>query len=236
MDNAPDEGAREYRIAGKLCVRIIPVTVIAQNCLVISPLDSQTGGARTDATVIDPGGDVEQIFACLDEHGLHAAQIIITHLHSDHIGALDALAAREKPGLVLGPHRTDEVLLGRLQEQAAMIGMDNFPPPQIENWAQDGQTVHIAGFPFVIHHCPGHTPGHIILESAALAMAIVGDTLFAGSVGRTDLPFADPQLMVSTIKNRILTLDDAVTFFPGHGPVSTIGAERAHNPFLQNTR
>lgn len=206
---------------------IIPVTPFQQNCTVLWNAETQAG------VVIDPGGDVAQIRAALDQEGVRVERILITHGHIDHIGgAADLAAALGVP--VEGPHEADRPLIERVADQARQFGLDSAKPVTPDRWLQEGDTVDIAGKEFEVLHCPGHAPGHVVFVDREGRFAIVGDVLFKGSIGRTDLPGGDHATLIRSIKEKLFPLGDDVAFLCGHGPHSTIGEERATNPFLQD--
>jgi hydroxyacylglutathione hydrolase len=156
----------------------------------------------------------------------------LTHGHIDHAGGAAELA--EALGVeVVGPHRADQPLLDRLEMQAKQWGLDDTRTVTPNRYLDEGETLEIAGVPFQVLHCPGHSPGSVVLFSADLRFAFMGDVLFQGSVGRTDLPGGSHETLIHAIKTKILPLGDDVSFLPGHGPGSTVGQEKATNPFLR---
>ena len=204
---------------------VIPVTPFAQNCsLVWCP--------RTkEAAVIDPGGDLDKLLAEARKHGLVLTKILLTHAHIDHAGGTAELARRENLPIV-GPHRGDKFWIDGIAEQGRMFGLgpcETFEPDQ---WLDEGDRVSVGDVEFEVRHCPGHTPGHVVFYSAADRIAFVGDVLFQGSVGRTDLPGGDHATLVDAIRSKLFPLGDDVRFVPGHGPMSTFGQERLTNPFV----
>ena len=209
----------------KLRGAIIPVTPFQQNCAVLWDEDTK------QAIVIDPGGDVDRILAAIEQAGVSVERILLTHGHLDHAGAAAGLAeALRVP--VEGPHERDAFLLEGIAAQAAEYGFDarNVTP---DRWFREGDSVSIATHRFDILHCPGHTPGHIVFVNQAARFAVLGDVLFQGSVGRTDFPYGDHDDLITAIKTKLLPLGDDFSFVCGHGPGSTIGAERLNNPFLR---
>jgi len=211
-------------------VRVVPVTPFQQNCSIVSC--TQTG----KGAVVDPGGDLDQVLAACDEAGVELEKILLTHAHIDHAGATARLS-RQRGLPIEGPHREDDFLIQSLPVQAQMFGIggdsESFTP---DRWLADGDEVTVGEVRFEVRHCPGHTPGHVIFFAPEHKIAIVGDVLFHGSIGRTDLPRGDHATLLRSIADKLLTLDDDVTFLPGHGPTSTIGAQRRSNPFLQDIR
>jgi hydroxyacylglutathione hydrolase len=193
------------------------------------------------AICIDPGDEAERIVETLERHSLTLQAIALTHAHLDHVGGVAALK-KLKPEAKINLHKGDEPLYRALPEQPAWIGVPRAqwaalgfvfdePPPVDEYWT-DGQKYSVGELEFEVRHCPGHTPGHIVLYEPAERKVFVGDVLFAGSIGRTDLPGGSTEQLLSSIKNKLLTLDDDVKVYSGHGPVTTIGEERLTNPFL----
>lgn len=206
-------------------VTIVPVTPFQQNCSVI------VDEATNQAAVVDPGGDLERVMAVLEKSGAQLAKILLTHGHLDHCSA--AAALRQRSGVPIeGPQREDAFWIAQLPQAAANYG---FPPAEAfepDRWLEDGDTVSVGGASLQVRHCPGHTPGHIVFFSAAERLAMVGDVLFAGSIGRTDFPRGDHATLIRSITQKLWPLGDDVTFIPGHGPVSTFGNERTNNPFV----
>jgi glyoxylase-like metal-dependent hydrolase (beta-lactamase superfamily II) len=207
-------------------VRIIPVTAYQQNCsLLCCP---STGRAA----VVDPGGEVDRILAEAADAGVTLEKILVTHGHFDHVGAVGRMA-RELDLPVEGPHRDDRFLLDTLPQWCAQFG---FPPGEAftpDRWLQEGDQVTFGDQLLEVRHCPGHTPGHVVFFHRAGRLAVVGDVIFQGSIGRTDFPRGDHATLLESIRQRIWSLGDDVTLLPGHGPTTTVGEERAHNPFLQ---
>lgn len=211
-----------------LKIYVTPVTPFEQNCSVI------VCGKTRQAAVVDPGGDLERIRAVLAKADAHLVKILLTHAHIDHAGGAAELA-RECGVPIEGPHRDDQFLIEGLAEQGRMFGLgasESFTP---ERWLEHGDTVSIGEGVLQVLHCPGHTPGHVVFYSPEQQLAIVGDVLFAGSIGRTDLPRGDHQQLLDSIRKRLWPLGDEVTFIPGHGPRSTFGRERQSNPFVRDS-
>jgi hydroxyacylglutathione hydrolase len=217
----------ENENSGQLKAAIVPVTPFQQNCTLIWDDKSMKGA------VIDPGGDVDSILAAIQEVGLKVETIFLTHGHMDHVGGAEALKS-ELSVPIHGPHKDDQPLCEGIEKQAEMFGV----PGQFRNvypdrWLAEGDRINIGGHDFEVFHCPGHAPGHVVFVDPVSRFAHVGDVLFQGSVGRTDLPGGDHDALIASIKNKLLPLGDDIVFICGHGPGSTIGQERQTNPFLQ---
>lgn len=206
----------------RLKAGIVPVTPFQQNCTLVWDERTKTG------VVVDPGGDVPRIEAAIEQVGLEVEAILLTHGHTDHAGG--AAELKEKLGVeVIGPHVADKFLLDDLPNNRFGIAARAITP---DRWLDEGDRVTIAGRPFAIFHCPGHSPGSVVYFNAAQRFALVGDVLFAGSIGRTDFPYGDHAALIDAIKRKLLPLGDDVSFICGHGPTSTFGRERQNNPFL----
>jgi len=203
----------------------IPVTPFQQNCTLL------WCGQTLEAAVVDPGGDPGLILKAVEKTGVKLVKILLTHGHLDHVGATAELAARfDIP--IEGPHRDERYLLEQIPQQCVMFG---FPPAQSffpNRWLAQGDIVRFGRQELEVLHCPGHTPGHVVFFHRAGRLALVGDVLFKGSIGRTDFPRGDHDQLISSIRDRLWPLGDDVSFIPGHGPRSTIGAERRGNPFV----
>ncbi|MDP2621312.1 MAG: MBL fold metallo-hydrolase [Hyphomicrobiales bacterium] len=209
----------------ELKAAIIPVTPFEQNCTLI--WDDET----KRAAVVDPGGDVDRIMQAIGELQLKVERIILTHGHIDHAGG--AAELKEKLGVdIVGPQREDRFLLEGLADQGRMYGLEGARDVTPDRWLEEGDTVSVGAISFDVLHCPGHTPGHIVLVQPQAKIALVGDVLFAGSIGRTDFPRGDHAALIGSIKQKLFPLGDDVAFICGHGPASTIGRERQNNPFL----
>ncbi|MGD8275779.1 MAG: MBL fold metallo-hydrolase [Thiohalocapsa sp.] len=206
--------------------RIIPVTPFQQNCTLLRCADT---GATA---IVDPGGEPERITAALTAMNAEPLMILLTHGHLDHVGAAPMLA--EQLGLpILGPHQDDAFWLDALPQQAQMFGFPPQPAFRPERWLTDGEVVTLGERRLEVLHCPGHTPGHVVLFDAEARLAQVGDVLFAGGIGRTDFPRGSHGDLLRSIRERLFPLGDDVRFIPGHGPMSTFGEERRHNPFVR---
>jgi hydroxyacylglutathione hydrolase len=196
------------------------------------------------AICIDPGDDSEEIVNAIDRHGFELQAIACTHAHLDHIGGVAGLKKR-KPEANVIIHPADEPIYEQLPNQPAWIGIpksqwsdlgfDFEAPPQIDEHWSDGQTYQVGELSFQVIHCPGHTPGHVVLFEPTERKVFVGDCLFAGSIGRTDLPGGSTEQLMDSLFKKILPLGDEVEVYSGHGPVTTIGKEKKTNPFLTGT-
>lgn len=206
-------------------IMIIPVTGFQQNCSLIWNRNTMKGA------VVDPGGDVPMIRQAIEDNGVEVEKIVLTHGHIDHIGGADELAkALSVP--VEGPHEADKPLIDRVADQAAQFGMGEAKPVNPDKWMDEGDVLEMAGRRFDVYHCPGHSPGHLVFIDTELRLAISGDVLFAGSIGRTDLPGGNHAALIQSITTKLLPLGDDISFLPGHGPASTFGHERQTNPYL----
>ena len=205
---------------------IIPVTPFQQNCTLL------WCDATNRAVVIDPGGDLPDIERAIAQAKVAVEKIWLTHGHVDHVaGAAEVKARLNVP--IEGPHRDDLFLLHHVVESARSFGMQDGANVTPDRWLEDGDQVDVGELKFDVRHCPGHSPGCVAFLNAAQRLVIVGDVLFAGSVGRTDLPGGDQRQLLRSIRDKLLPLADDVAVISGHGPTTTIGRERATNPFLQ---
>jgi glyoxylase-like metal-dependent hydrolase (beta-lactamase superfamily II) len=200
----------------------LPTGPLEVNCYLVGC--EETG----KAAVIDPGGNVNSILELLRQHDLTLVMVINTHGHFDHIGANQSLL--EKTGCELAIHQDDAPLLQRAAEHAALFGLNTSRSPEPTRLLKDGDVIELGNLSFKVIHTPGHSPGGICLHVDNCLF--VGDTLFCGSIGRTDLPGGNHQQLISNIKNKLLCLADETKVYPGHGPATTIGQEKRHNPFL----
>lgn len=211
---------------GNLAVAIITVTPFQQNCTLLWDDEIKRG------VVIDPGGELQRIEEAIAEVGMVPEKILLTHGHIDHAGGAEALKKKLDVSIV-GPHRADEELLNNIESQSAMFGVPGeFANAYPDEWLDEGDTISIGGHDFEVLHCPGHSPGHLVFYNRAHNFAHVGDVLFSGSIGRTDLPGGDHDTLIRSIKEKLLPLGDEVAFICGHGPGSSLGQERQTNPFL----
>jgi glyoxylase-like metal-dependent hydrolase (beta-lactamase superfamily II) len=205
--------------------RVVPVTPFEQNCTIFWCEETR------QAAVIDPGGDINLILAALQEEKLTLAKILVTHGHIDHAGGTVALA--EQTGVpVEGPHEEDRFWIEGMAQQSRMFGFPAVQPFEPTRWLQDGDRVSFGQVELEVLHCPGHTPGHVVFFHRESRLAQVGDVLFHGSIGRTDFPRGDHDALIASIRDKLFPLGDDVTFIAGHGPSSTFGEERRHNPFV----
>jgi glyoxylase-like metal-dependent hydrolase (beta-lactamase superfamily II) len=207
---------------------VIPVTDLAQNCTLL--WCSETNAA----VVIDPGGDVSAILDAIKEIGIHVEKILLTHGHFDHVGG--AMELSEVLGVpILGPHQDDDFITGAVVSTGQMYGLDGGRDVAGNAWLNDGDRITFGTITLVVLHTPGHTPGHVVFYDQANKLALVGDVLFKGSVGRSDFPRGDYDTLVASITQKLWPLGDDVAFIPGHGPTSTFGEERASNPYVGDT-
>ena len=208
-----------------MILQSFPVGPLACNCTILGDEESR------EAIVIDPGDDVTRIHKRLTELGLKLKQIIVTHAHIDHVGG--ALRLKKLTGAPIYMNENDLELLAMMEEQAAWLGVEapETAPPDAS--LADGATVGLSSFPAQVLYTPGHTQGSICLHFAPLNLVVAGDTLFAGSIGRTDLPGGNFDQIIDSIGSRLFALPDETRVLPGHGPQTTIGEERRSNPFLR---
>lgn len=210
--------------ASTLKAAIIPVTPLQQNCALIWCTSTMKG------TFTDPGGDIERLKAAAKSQGVTIEKILLTHGHIDHCGSAKILA--DELGVKIeGPHIADKFWIDRLDEDGARYGIVG-QPFESDRWLDEGDTVTVGELIFDVYHCPGHTPGHIVFHHPPSKLAIVGDVLFQGSIGRTDFPRGNHQDLIDAITTKLWPLGDDTTFLPGHGPVSNFAHERRTNPFV----
>lgn len=206
-------------------VVVVPVTPFQQNCSVL------WCEKTLRAAVVDPGGDLEQIERVLREEGLTLEKILLTHAHIDHAGATAELARRTKVPIE-GPHRGDQFWIDNLPEAGSKYGFKHAEVFTPDRWLEQGDTVTVGAESLMVRHCPGHTPGHVVFVHPTQRFALVGDVIFQGSIGRTDFPQGNHADLIRSIRENLFPLGDDIQFVPGHGPMSTFGAERGHNPFV----
>lgn len=206
---------------------VVPVTLFRQNCTVLWCEATMRGA------VVDPGGDLENVLAAVSENQVKLEKILLTHGHIDHAGATAELSDRfDLP--IEGPHPDDQFLIEALGRQGERYGFTWARPFTPDRWLSGGDVVTVGELEFDVRHCPGHTPGHVVFFNRAAKIALVGDVLFRGSVGRSDLPRGDHAQLIRSIREQLWPLGDDVTFVPGHGPLSTFGNERMTNPYCSD--
>ncbi len=203
---------------------IVPVTPLQQNCTLLWCTATMRGA------FVDPGGDLDKLKAAAAQHGVVIEKILLTHGHIDHCGSAGILAA-ELGVPIEGPQEEDRFWISRLDEDGARYGVPG-KPFEPDRWLEDGYTVTVGTLTFNVRHCPGHTPGHVVFHHPPSKLAMVGDVLFKGSVGRWDFPKGDQQQLIRSITTRLWPMGDDTAFVPGHGPMSTFGHERATNPYV----
>jgi len=204
---------------------ILPVTPFQQNCTLIWNDETMHGA------ISDPGGDLDRIEQLIAKTGVTLDKVILTHGHLDHAAAAGDLA--RKYGIPIeGPHRDELFIIERLPDDSRQYGFPEVGAFEPDRWLEDGDTVEVAGLTLDVRHCPGHTPGHVVFFHEPSRLALVGDVLFQGSIGRTDLPRGDHDQLIRSIRERLWPLGDDVAFVPGHGPISTFGDERQTNPYV----
>jgi glyoxylase-like metal-dependent hydrolase (beta-lactamase superfamily II) len=211
--------------------RILPVTPFQQNCTLLWCEKTRK------AAVIDPGGDVDNICAAIEKLGITVERILLTHGHVDHVGGALALAEALSPSVPIeGPHREDAFLIegDYLPRQCTMYGFPQTAGFTPSRWFEDGDEVPIGMETLQVLHAPGHTPGHVVYFHAEARLALVGDVLFAGSIGRTDFPRGEHSVLIRSIREHLFPLGDDVNFIPGHGPMSRFGDERMYNPYVSD--
>lgn len=209
-----------------LQIGIVPVTPFQQNCAILKCT------ATNKAAIIDPGGDVPAILEAVKKFGVEVEKIILTHGHLDHAGGVAELVAALKIP-VEGPHIADKPLLERITQQGKMYGIDGMQDAWSDRYLVEGDTVSVGNLTFDVLFIPGHSPGSVVLVSRDAPVAFVGDVIFQGSIGRTDLPGCDHDALIKGIKDKLYKLPDETICLPGHGPETTVGEEKASNPFVQ---
>ena len=212
--------------APQMRIGLVPVTPFQQNCSLLWCTQTMRGA------LVDPGGDLAKLKAAIAQTGITVEKLLVTHGHVDHCGMTGVLA-RDLGVPIEGPHADDAFWIEGLDTAATRMGLEghSFTP---DRWLVHGDTVTVGNLVLDVVHCPGHTPGHVVFVHAPSRVAIVGDVLFAGSVGRTDFPRGNHQDLIDSITLRLFPLGDDITFVPGHGPTSTFGHERRTNPFVSD--
>lgn len=206
--------------------QIIPVTSFQQNCTLM------WCEKTNKAAIVDPGGDIPRIVQAMEKQGVTLEKVLVTHGHLDHCGGAKALA--DKFGVPIeGPNEADKWLLdGLATDQTRMWGLPAGQPFVPNRWLNQGDEVSVGDETLKVFECPGHSPGHVAFFHEPTQVAMTGDVLFQGSVGRTDLPQGSFKVLEQSIRNNLYTLDDAVQFIPGHGPTSSIGQEKRSNAYV----
>lgn len=206
-------------------VQVIPVTPFAQNCSLVWCAETMKGA------LVDPGGDIDRLLGEVENQGVELERILVTHPHIDHAGAVADVA--ERFGLPIeGPHEDDKFLADSLPEQGARFDLEPARAFTPTRWLDGGDQVSFGNVTLDVRHCPGHTPGHVIFFDPKTKIALVGDVLFKGSIGRTDLPRGDHDALINSITGQLWPLGRDVAFVPGHGGISNFGIERQSNPYV----
>ncbi len=203
---------------------IIPVTPLQQNCTLFWCTETMHGA------FVDPGGELPKLKAVAAQHGVTIERILVTHGHIDHCGEAGTLA-KELGVPIEGPHEADRFWISRLEDDGRNYGVNGkiFEP---DRWLVQGDTVTVGKLTLDVYHCPGHTPGHVVFHHAPSKVAMVGDVLFQGSIGRTDFPLGNHQQLLDAIVHNLWPLGGDTNFVPGHGPMSTFAHERATNAYV----
>jgi len=223
-DTRPDHGD-DSGTPPPLQLALVPVTPFSQNCSLL--VCTRTGRAAA----FDPGGDLDRIDEALARLGAKLEKVFLTHGHIDHCGQSAEFARRHGVPLE-GPHRDDKFWIDQLPEQGKRFGFAALAAFEPDRWLDDGDTVQFGDQTLQVIHTPGHTPGHVVFFHEGARLAIVGDVLFQGSIGRTDFPRGNHATLIDSITRKLWPLGEDVSFVPGHGPMSSFGQERATNPFV----
>ncbi len=207
---------------------IVPVTPFEQNCSLLWCTKTMRG------VLVDPGGDLDRLKLAISRAGITVEKLLITHGHMDHCGMAGVLA-RDLGVPIEGPHQDDLFWIESLDDPSKRYGLEgeSFTP---DRWLHDGDTVSFGEVEMQVIHCPGHTPGHVVFFHEPTRLAVVGDVIFQGSIGRTDFPKGNHADLIASITERLWPLGNDVTFIPGHGPTSTFGHERLTNPFVADAK
>jgi glyoxylase-like metal-dependent hydrolase (beta-lactamase superfamily II) len=200
------------------------VTPLQQNCTLIWCTKTMRG------TFADPGGDLSKLKAAAAQQSVTIEKILLTHGHIDHCGSAGILA-KELGVPIEGPHEADRFWISRLDDDGKRWGIEG-KPFEPDRWLEDGDTVTVGELTFNVRHCPGHTPGHVVFHHPESNLAIVGDVLFKGSIGRWDFPMGNHRQLIESITQRLWPMGGETAFIPGHGPMSTFAHERATNPLV----
>lgn len=206
---------------------IVPVTPLRQNCTLLWCTRTMRGA------FVDPGGDLDRLRAAAAQFGVTIEKLLITHGHIDHCGSA-GIFAKELGVPIEGPHEADRYWIARLEDDGRAYGVPG-KPFEPNRWLAQGDQVTVGELVLDVYHCPGHTPGHVVFHHPATQLAIVGDVLFQGSIGRTDFPLGNHQDLIDAITTRLWPLGDDTVFVPGHGARSTFGEERRRNPFVADS-
>ena len=207
-----------------LVLRSITVGSFAENTYLLGDRDVEFG------VLVDPGDEAMQLLEMATAEGLRIGEIWLTHAHLDHVGAVAEVVQQTSASIFL--HPDDGFLYETVAEQAQAFGVEIVQPPPVDRWLRTGDALSVGRFAFDVLHVPGHSPGHVAFHCVSEGLIVSGDCLFAGSIGRTDLPGGSLAVLLESIDQRFMTLSDATHVLPGHGPATTIGAERVDNPFL----
>jgi len=203
---------------------IVPVTPLQQNCTLLWCTKTMR------AAFVDPGGDLPRLKAAAAQAGVTVEKILLTHGHIDHCGSAGIFA--EQLGVPIeGPHEDDLYWIAQLTEDGSRYGIPG-RPFEPSRWLKDGDRVKVGELTLDVRHCPGHTPGHVVFHHPESKLALVGDVLFLGGIGRWDFPRGDHDQLIRSITERLWPMGDETAFVPGHGPMSTFGHERASNPYV----
>lgn len=207
-----------------MLIDIVEVGAFSENCYIVGCEETHEG------VVIDPGDEIYRILRRIQQMNLSIKNILLTHAHLDHVKELNSLKSEISVPVLM--HPSDQFLLDNLPAQAAAFGLTTSGKPEVDRNINEGEVVKFGQLKFEVLHTPGHSPGSVSYVSTGVAF--VGDVLFSGSIGRTDLPGGDFDLLINSIKTKLLPLGDDIIVYPGHGPPTTLGQEKQTNPFLVN--